>query len=291
MKVAIFSFTPLAASPWELFKALNKYTSIESHFITVRCGYPDGRFFPADLMLSRPDGVARKWLRESDLWHVHNYMHTELSQLRDGQKVMAQFHSLPRLGTWKELWDFADKRYTISQPLQEKEYGLPALPNLIDPDEYKPIRRDERIRIAFAPSSKAPIGMPNSKGYREVMEVLRSVVAKRDVDATVIEGKPYLLNLKMKAEVHILIDDVVTGNWHRTSLEGACFGCAVINKNKSVPWVQADIKTLENTLLELIDDRDKLAVYQEMARAWVCSKWHAMDGVREYVKAYEGMMQ
>lgn len=289
MKLAIFSWTPLAAAPWELLKALRRYTSVDAHLVTVKCGYPDGRFFPVDLMLNRPDGAARKWMIESDVWHVHNYMHIELSQMRNGQKVMAQFHSLPRLGTWKALWDFADKRYTIRQPLQEKEYELPALPNLIDPDEYRPIQRGERIKIAFAPSSKVPIGAPNSKGYSEVMAVLRSVAGKRDVEAVLIQGMPYMINLKMKSEAHILIDDVVTGNWHRTSLEGACFGCAVVNKNKSVPWVQADIKTLEETLLGLIDNRDRLRVFQEMSRAWVSSKWHAMDGVKEYVKAYEGL--
>ena len=71
--------------------------------------------------------------------------------------IMAQFHSLPRLGNWRDLWDRTKdgNRYTIRQPLQEMEYGLPALPNMIDPDEYRPAARGRKVRIAFAPSSRA----------------------------------------------------------------------------------------------------------------------------------------
>ena len=71
------------------------------------------------------------------------------------------------------------------------------------------------------------------------------------------------------------------------TLEGACFGCAVINKNNAVPWVRADLKSLEERLLELIDNSGVLKLHQELARSWVESEWHAIDGVKEYVAAYK----
>lgn len=287
MKVAIFSLTPLAAAPWELLKALKKYTTVEAKLINARIGYPDGRIFPFDLRMNGKEGEASRALLESDLWHVHNYMHKDLPGLRAGQPVVAQFHSLPRLGNWKELWDFTPLRYTISQPLQIAEYRLPALPNLIDPDEYRPIARPGRLGIAFAPSTRMPIGFPGSKGYAEVKGILKEVAGKRDVEIIWIEGVPYEQNLKMKSRASVLIDDVVTGNFHRTSLEGACFGCAVINKNKAVPWAQADLASLEERILELIDNPGVLRLHQELARSWVESEWHAMDGGKEYVAAYK----
>lgn len=135
MKIAIFSRTPLAAAPWELYKALKKYTTIDVNLINGTNRYRDGRIFPHHLLLTSPNGTAMRILQESDLWHIHNYLVSQLIVLKKDHKVIAQFHSLPRLGNWQQLMNFADVNYTIQQPDQEKEYKLKGLPNIIDPDE------------------------------------------------------------------------------------------------------------------------------------------------------------
>lgn len=253
----------------------------------MRNRYRDGRVFPYHLLFGTGNGTAIKALRESDVWHVHNYLVPQLVSIRDKQRVMAQFHSLPRLGNWRSLMRFAHKCYTVSQPLQEKEYKLPGLPNIIDPDEYRPARRSGRARIAFAPSTRVGVGNPASKGYDQVKATLSQVASKRDVEIVWIEGRPYEQNLKMKRNSHILIDDVVTGNWHRTTLEGMCFGCAVLGKIKKCPIVFSSLATLEERLLWLIDNPSVLRDYQERSRLFVLQEHHAMDQVKKYVKAYE----
>lgn len=291
MKVAIVSKTPLAASPWELYKALRKYTDIHVNFVSGKNRYNDGRTFPYHLLLTSKNGVCREVLRESEIWHFHNYLLPELMLLRRRQKIIAQFHSLPRLGNWRNLISVADRCYTINQPLQEKEYGLKGLPNIIDPDEYYPIRRPRKIRIAFAPSSRAPIGHPACKGYHRVKEILYDLATERDVEIVWIEGMNYEKNLELKQSSHILIDDVVTRNWHRTSLEGACFGCAVLNRVNKVPFVLTSLETLRKKLLWLIDSPAALRAVQEKSRIWVLQKWHAMDCVKKYVKAYQEVLR
>lgn len=291
MKLAIYSQTPLAAAPWELYKALKKYTSIDVSLVNNIARYKDGRIFPYHLLLASPNGNAMRVLQKSELWHVHNYLTPQLTILKKKHKVIAQFHSLPRLGNWQQLMNFADVSYTIRQPKQEKEYKLKGLPNIIDPDEYRPIRRKLPIKIAFAPSTRMPVGNPMSKGYKEVKAILNSVANKRDVEIVWIEGKPYEVNLRLKQGSHILIDDVVTGNWHRTSLEGACFGCAVLNKVMKSPFVYASLDTLEERLLWLVDNPSILNNFHERIRLWVLQHWHAIDQVREYVDAYKEALQ
>lgn len=292
MKVAIFSKTPLAAAPWELYKALKKYTMLDVNLINGAARYNDGRTFPYHLLLTSPNGSSMKVLQESELWHVHNYLTPQLVVIKKEHKVMAQFHSLPRLMNWKQLMGFADVSYTIRQPNQEIEYKeLKALPNIIDPDEYRPRRRCSPVKIAFAPSTRAPIGHPGSKGYDQVKKVLDSIARKRDVEIVWIERRPYEQNLALKQRSHILIDDVVTGNWHRTSLEGMCFGCAVLNKVMKSPFVYATIKTLEERILWLVDNPAILNDFQERSRLWVLQHWHAIDMVKEYEKAYEELLQ
>ena len=289
-KICLYSRTPLAAAPWELFKALRKYTTLDVSYVNGRNRYADGREFPYHLLSGVHNGKAQSVLDESEIWHVHNYLVANLLESRKDQKVIAQFHSLPRQGNWETLMDFADACYTIRQPLQEKEYKLPGLPNLIDPDEYIPIPRQCKIKIAFAPTTRYPIEHPASKGYLEVRDILNQIATERDVDIMWIERVNYELNLELKQKCHILIDDVVTGNWHRTSLEGCCFGSAVINKINKVPFVSASLKNLHQKLLWLIDNPGVLRDYQERSRLWILQKWHAMDLVKAYVKAYEGVL-
>lgn len=291
MKLAIFSRTPLAAAPWELYDALRKYTTIDVSLINSTPRYSDGRTFPYHLLLMANNGVAMRVLQESDLWHVHNYLVPQLVMIKKSQKVIAQFHSLPRLGNWEQLMKFADICYTVRQPNQEKEYKLKGLPNIIDPDKYVPRRRKSPVKVAFAPSTRVAIGHPGSKGYMQVKAVLDRIAKKRDVKILWIEGMGYHENLDQKRRAHILIDDVVTGNWHRTSLEGMCFGCAVLNKVMKSPFVYATLNTLEERLLWLVDNPSILNDFQERSRLWVLQHWHAMDMVKEYVKAYEEAMQ
>lgn len=276
----------MAGAPWELFKALRKYTLLQTALVTEFTRYNDGRTFPHHLILSLNNGKALNVLRGADVWHVNNYLTGSLQRIRKGHKVLAQFHSLPRLGNWRALMAFADINYTITQPLQEKEYGLPGLPNIIDPDEYRPVPRKGKVKIAFAPTNRLPVGNPASKGYHAVQAVLKQVAIERGIEVLWIEGKPYEENLRLKATADILIDDVVTGNWHRTSLEGACFGCVVLNNVRKVPFVHANLINLKQKLLWLIDKPANMHDIQERSRLWALQEWHAMDMINKYVRAY-----
>jgi len=290
MNVTIFSRTPLAAAPWELYKALRKYTNIEVSYINKTNRYADGRFFPYHMLLAKSNGACRAAFLKADILHVHNYWFPVLDEFRKGKKVVAQFHSIPRQLNWAELMRNADICYTIRQPLHIQEYRLPGLPNLLDPDEYLPIRRKGKIKIAFAPSSRAPITSPQTKGYYEVSKILNSVAEKRDIEILWIEKMAYNSNLQMKQKADILIDDTVTGNWHRTSLEGCAFASAVINKIEMDPFVYSGLKELEATLLDLIDHPPKLKAAQERARHWILTKWHPMDLVSAYEEVYKGVL-
>jgi hypothetical protein len=145
------------------------------------------------------------------------------------------------------------------------------------------------VRIAFAPTSRAASGL-QSKGYYDVKAVLDSVARARDVEIVWIEGQAYERNLAMKQQSHILIDDVVTGNWHRTSLEGLCFGCVVLNKANRVPFFYATLGTLEERLLYLIDNLGTIRDLGELGRLWVLQNWHPIDMVKEYVQAYREVL-
>lgn len=202
MKIAIISRTPLDGSPWELLKALRRYTSVEAWLVDM------------------VDAEDRRWLLEADVVHLFDEAGPEVSGLIEGKPVIVQSGR--------------------------------SLPDIIDPDEYRPRRRAGR-----------------------------SVTIASD-----LAGIDYERRLDLIAEADVLVDDLVEGSWTRASLEGACFGCAVVNASGLYPFVHATPETLEERLLELVENKAMLRIAQEEARLWALQKQHAIDGVKEYEKAY-----
>ena len=295
--VCMLSTTPLAAAPYELMRCLNKYAkNIKVRLVSERCSYMDGRSFPYDVLMS--DEIrAKEIIKMADIWHMHNSLFpNNYFDFLENQKILAQFHSLPIRPNFNTLSAVANACYTIDQPLHKREYGLQGLPNVIDIEEHKPRENwldveDRPIKIAFAPTSKTRIGRLDSKAYDSVKSILYTLARQKDIEIVWIEGRNYLENLELKKDADILIDDVATGNWHRTSLEGMCFGLAVINNIKRDPFVFASLDNLIAVLKMLVKNKGILRKYKENSRLWIEKNWHPKDKCQEYVDVYRELMK
>lgn len=294
MKVAIVSWTALAGSPYQQFCCLKKYTDLDIHLINQRITYADKRHFPCDMLFA--DERAKRWIKNADVVHIHNYLPKELQRIlnKDKQLVIATLHSCPRQGTWKELLNFAHKTYTIQQPLQMAEYkGFDTLPNMFDVWAYNTLNRGtEHLKIAYAPTSRGGPSIPSSKGYPQVLPILKRFSGKyKDVTLVHFEGMEYYKNLETKRQCQIVVDDVCPDHrtFHLTSIEGAVFGQAVLTSQPDgtgFPFVETTIATLENTLEKLYSDRRWLASLCKISREWVEDEWDPKKHVYNYLKAY-----
>jgi hypothetical protein len=193
--------------------------------------------------------------------------------------------------------------YTIDQPLQLREYKVAALPNLMDPEEYVPIHESLRIKdtktVVFAPTNKWPASRPGSKGDNEVINIL-----KKYTNGVVIEdgnpirfrfdyysNLPYKENLKRKQYADIIIDDVVNETFHKTTIEGCCFGAAVLTNYNTGGWVKTNLSTLEVNLKLLLKDDDILSEIRTRCREWAETTWHPKNQVQRYVDAYSKVLE
>ncbi len=95
----------------------------------------------------------------------------------------------------------------------------------------------------------------------------------------------------MKRRSHIVIDECVTGSYHRNSLEGLACGAVVINgigilpevenvlrfcagEQSENPFVPATLENLENVLIELIESgRENLIEKGKANRRWIEQNW------------------
>lgn len=292
IKVAMVSSTALAGAPLETMKCLNKYASgdLSVRWIAGRTSYGDGRVFPKDLLWHEDRGAALSVLRDADVIHIQNGYQIGMEPYFSDKRILCQWHSVPQQAAFYQFKDVCRHQYTIMQPMQMGVYHeLKPLPNMMDPEEYRPIERHNPMpMVVFAPTNDWPVKMPGSKGKAEVEHILR---VQTGFDKTVFNRDHYEYNLVRKSQGDILIDDVVAPSFHKTTIEGCCFGLAVITGAPNQKWVQADLSTLPESLFKLVHEPEYLAMVKESCRNFVETDYHPKNLVGMYLEAYKRCLE
>jgi len=289
LKIVFLSRMPLAGAPWETMKCLRKYANLNVRWICECDRYPDGRVFPSDLVYGKGREDHLKLIEEADIVHIQTDHFLSDDSILMGKKVLIQFHSCPKRGTYEMYKKYNAQYYTIRQPMQIREYsGIPSLPTLLDPEEYTPSGETHEVPVVvFAPSVNWEVNIKGSKAKRLVNLALNET---KGIKVDSFMGVPYLENLKRKKQADILIDDVVGDTFHKTTLEGCCFGLAVITSWRSPGMVYSKLDSLSDTLRDLIENRSVLEDSKRKSREWMVNEWHPKDLVKNYLDAYEGLM-
>ena len=287
MKIVMLSMTPLAAAPYELLHCLRTYTDHDVVWATVQSEFPGGWTFPSDLVWSAHKEQIMEHVAQADIIHVQNSMAPWFEKHVMDKPVLVQFHSVPIRRNHDWLCSLATKCYTIRQPMQQRQFPtIPTLPNVIDCEKYKGLNLDRnRPHVVFAPTNNWHLSAVGTKGKAFVIEVLEQFEGQLSFD--IFSRIPYEENLLRKQQADIIIDDIINGTFHRTSLEGSCFGAAVLSSAGKDQWMHTTKETLVRNLCLLAKNRDLLKSYQERSRRWIEQEWHPSELVKEYIEAYE----
>lgn len=323
MRIVHCSFTPCAGAIEALSSAIRDHTVHSSRWIGAG-GQVNNLTFAEDVLWS--DTEAHALLARADAIVLHNYLN-DLTEpvhdylLGDGEKrCIGFFHSHPdaiRDGARLVEEDFPHFCVAQYQALLFQR-AIPVR-NVIrfdrsDWPRWKD-RADGKVRIGYAPTFRrsqagldpGSVDWYHSKGYDVTMPVLLDLERRGDVELCVIEGCAYDYAIRLKAECDILIDEVVTGSYHRCTLEGLALAVpTVVNVSADVwgvmgsaagldadaefPFVQATAETLHQELLRLV--RMKKAERRELGtrgRAWMEKHWHPRDIAREVCQLVEAM--
>jgi len=290
MNIVMVAPTALACAPYEAMKCLNKYTDgrLDITLISAATSYRCGLSFPHDLLWPKHMDACICAINAADVIHVHNKFPVGLQRFCVGKPVIYQFHSSPIRDQFKQIIHQGYHCYSIAQPLQMREYQLPTLPNMIDPEEYVAIdkRMYDKPIILYAPTNRYPNNQVGSKGYETVMPILDTIQARAGAYVRVLENVPYGLNLAEKMEADIVIDDIIGQTWHRTSLEASCFSSVVVGSHAQPSWIYADANSLERVLNHLLDHPKLIHEYQLKSRRWIVHNYHPNMQISLYEKAY-----
>lgn len=305
---------PIASSPLITSRLLRE------HGYDSRCiasgKYPDGRDFGCDV---HPNEVELRdsLLNEADIIVAHDGGPVRAGWFRravEQKSVCVVYHSQP--SQVDRTLERQGAPVAVIGQYQPRLYGgqFLVVANMIplDKPEYRPDespdREQDRIRIVYAPSNtsacfnrQAPEFWDN-KGYQITVNVLAELSQRGDVEVDVISGCELNECLGRKRRAHVVIDECVTGSYHRSSLEGLAAGAVVINAADRLsldaarhcaggpepPFVISRVDGLLRTLLELIEAGPAVLVRRGRAgRRWMEQCWSPGELIR---RGYEPLL-
>ena len=308
------SATPIAGSPLIASRLLAQ------HGYCSRCiapgRYPDGRDFGFDVH-PRQTELRDELLNRAEIVVAHNGGPASQKWFR---KVLRQkrfcviYHSQPHRVDRTLEWLGAPA--AVLGQYQPRLYGgqYPLVGNLIPLDEpdYQPAepgaRQEHKVRIAYAPSNasacfdrRAPAFWDN-KGYQATVGILARLAKRADVAVDVITACTLKECLSRKRQAHIVIDECVTGSYHRSSLEGLALGTVVVNAadrlsldaakhcagGPAPPFLISRLDGLLRKLTELIEAGPAELIRRGLNnRRWIQQCWSPAELIR---RGYEPLL-
>lgn len=296
IKIMQYKQTECAWAPDELSKAINKYSDSKSICVFDFHGENFKKY---------------QGCKDVDVIHFHNkYFETTLPAL-------IQYHSEPERCTRKypkeETQCSLDNTYyktVISQyhaTLPEyKEYNV--VRNIIDfeCDSYR-VKPVNKIKIGYSPSILENRGKYYNKGYQETKKILENINKKHGIEFDIITNVPLNECLRRKSNCNIIIDECVTGSFHRSGLEGLALGkltiCGLSNEvvkilskasnTEILPFLNVFIGDLENKLVEMVESKtnEEINNIGLKNREWMQKYWHPDQIVKEFLEIYKMLLE
>jgi hypothetical protein len=319
VKVVHFSKTPLAGAPIRLVKALQRYTNYDVHLVDLE------RWDRYDHDVVHGDDPERtlELARTADIIHLHNYLDyqsrefdpVDFDSLRqEGKALIRQFHSHPELVAEAMQMGVSD---LLSSPIpslviaqfQERFYpNARVVPNIIPQDykTYRPGTEPNSHDIFFSPTSvlSAWDDRWNTKGTPETLELMKQVARKTGCTMKCMTNSRFQEAIAEKRRARLVIDDLITGSYHLSGLEGLSLGKPVfsfldgrtqrvlgeIAGTETCPFVNLRLEDSYDVLVYLVEHPEEAVAIGEAGRKWIERYWSDHILVQHFVDVYEKLL-
>ncbi|NLC55713.1 MAG: glycosyltransferase, partial [Armatimonadetes bacterium] len=160
--------------------------------------------------------------------------------------------------------------------------------------------------IAFTPTSTRGAWEDrwNTKGVPETLALLRQVARATGWSVDCITDRPLEDALAAKRAAGLVVDDLVTGGYHLSGLEGLCLGKPVlayldertqrvlrfITGADTSPFVNVRLEDARGVLESLCANPEVAADLGRAGRAWIDRYWLPQTLVRHFDEAYRQLL-
>src|SRR5271166_3408413 len=303
LSIVSYATTPVAGVPAALVRCINARTPHRARCVWATDSYGNGITFESDVAWTTSPMRAKVELEAADLVIVHNGKIADPHRAVIKQKpaiVMAHNYiwNVDRTLTEQGFPGVVVGQYQATLPEFARWRTVPN-PLPIWEDGHTPAVKPDVVTIAYTPADRHDLYPTDhhlywhSKGYTRTLAILDRLATRHDIRLEVLRDSlvSHAEALVMKRRAHIVIDECVTGSYHRNSLEGLAVGAVVINAvgllpgveealrhcaggAPDCPFVRADLDTLEGTLETLIAlGPDILVMIGQQNRDWLERHW------------------
>ena len=278
--------------------------------------------FDHDLVFNEDYEKIMNLIDGADIIHLANFLHLDSLNFRpinfrklrnDGKIILRQLRSHPsllRLDAGMSTRKFINLKMpsiVIGQYMERYYPKARVVPNLVPENNRLYMPNEQRNNgIYFSPTFpfSAFATRWQTKGKPEVNKILEKIKQERNENIISFGLKPLNEALKLKKRAKIVIDDIATGSYHISSLEGLSMGKPVLSylddRTKLVikelsgsnecPIINVKFEEAYEILNSLLDHEEKIRSIGEESRKWMESFWSEKKMVAHYVKVYEELM-
>jgi hypothetical protein len=332
LQVVHLSLTPLAGSPIRIVNALRRHTSWQARLIVLNPAAYGTRTFEGDLDWKRDREEAISCIDSADILHLHHYFDLEHNPFeldfnalrRRGKHLVRQFHSSSlhvaggQPARIREVIESPVPQLVIAQYPERYFPRARLVPNLVplEDDLYRPCKhpgRTDSVNIFFAPSAAhsawthaRPELRWESKGCPETVRMLENV--RRRSPSVVVDFRhdvPHIECLRARQAADVAIDDLITGSFHLSSLEGLAQGVptlayldsrtlAVLTEMAGTathPWLNCRLENAEDQLVSLTVQPELRNELAQAAHNWMARYWNDRDLIAHFTDAYARVLE
>tara|TARA_B100001971_G_C18264848_1_gene590998 strand:- start:5809 stop:6987 length:1179 start_codon:yes stop_codon:yes gene_type:complete len=317
------TLTPLAGSPIRISDALNKHSRYESRCINLNPLGNGKRTFKEDLVWSLDKEECFIRLSKSDIVCFHHYIDYKspnnpfkvnfLDFSGPNTKFIFHWHSNPnfisetRKIELDKLLNIKDPQLVVAQFHETYFPNALPVPLIVEKaNEVTPTNSKLKPIIFFSPSNDrmAFERRWESKARNQVLAILKKL--KRDGVANYIlaEDLPFDHCNQLRAESDIVIDDVVTGSFHTSSLEALALGKPTISYldhrtqlvlsettgSTDLPIINAKLEYLEEVLLDLCNSSTLRESLGAFSLDWFNTHYSEKKMTEIYARAFEKIL-
>lgn len=285
MNVLQLSPTPLVMSPELLSDALNRFTDFHSNTIVFN-DYPGEkkRMFVKNAIVydKNTEEIIVSLIEKADIINIHNFMTDKMVDLINkhshrNAKFVYITHSPKNEGPLffdiekASDIDF-DKKLVIGQyqPRQYQDFTI--VPNITMFDQPLEISENEVPKVMFNPSHTKVGGRWNDKTSLKLNDTIQAMHKLELIELiNITDVRPDIL-FEYRKQADITIDEIVTGAYHKVSLEGLCAGNITINNadffstamltqfaktNTPPPFFHANENNIKDVILNIENIKDE----------------------------------
>ncbi|MFC2023760.1 glycosyltransferase [Chloroflexota bacterium] len=260
---------------------------------------------------------------QADIVHLYNYLDLHSTDFAPvdfrslhhrGVRFVRMFESTPmRVAEYmgQQLEDVLNDPIPKLVIAQYPERFLPTarvVPNIVPQSDrlYSPPKDAPVIDVVFSPSwrQSAWAARWDTKGLPETEAMLADLGKQTGANYRVIQGQPLREVMHAKQQAKLVIDELVTGSYHLSGLEGLSLAKPVlafldgrtervlreITGADTCPFINVRLEDAFEVLVHLLQHPDEAAEIGRASREWIERFWSDRILVRHFVDVYEKLL-